>query len=186
MKQFREFEISWTGLKDGLHTFEYAIDDKKLADLGYSNDEFSQLDVKVQLELQKHHSFFELYFDYDGEMDCVCDRCGDNMQLQLWDEFKLIIKLVESTEEAKRLNEEEEDSDVVYLSKNHPSFNVFKWLYDFLILSIPIQKLHGEDENGESLCNPEVLRLLVQMEKDAAQGSKKDIWKELDKFKDKN
>lgn len=182
MKKFRDFEITWTGLNEGVHEFTYHLDDEKLADLSFEQEDFSKVSVDIHLTFTKHLNFFELLFDYDGELESVCDRCGDPLILQLWDEFPLVIKLADSAEQADRLNDEEEDSDIFYLARSQSSFNVFEWLYDFLVLSVPIQKIHEEDEDGNSLCNPEAIKLLKQMEDEVKQ-SGNNIWKGLDQFK---
>lgn len=182
MKQFREFEIGWTGLKEGKHEFHYELNDEKLSLLGYSSEEFSDLEAKIQLTFDRHHDFFELFFDYDGHLTCICDRCGDPMTLELWDEFKLIVKLVDSAEDADRYNEVEE-SEIYYISHHTSSINVFKWLYDYLMLSIPIQKVHGTDEEGRSLCNEQAIALLASLEEQSNKSAS--IWKDLEKFKKK-
>ena len=59
------------------------------------------------------------------------------------------------------------------------------WIYEFINLSIPMQKMCKEEEVGGPQCNLEVLEKLKQMEEEA----KKDtttgtVWKGLEKFKD--
>lgn len=36
-----------------------------------------------------------LRFEMEGSVDVVCDRCGNQLPLDLWDEFNIIVKLVE-------------------------------------------------------------------------------------------
>ncbi len=180
MKKFREFDISWTGLKEGEHSFQYELDDEKLKALEFTNDDFTNVNTHINLSFDRHHNFFELLFDFDGSLDCNCDRCGDPLHLDIWDEFKLIVKLVETPEEADHMNEEE-DNEIVYIARSQPSINVFQWLYEFLILSIPIQKIHDNDESGESLCNPKALEMLRAMEEQTIKNNK--TWKGLDNLK---
>ncbi|HZH88565.1 MAG TPA: DUF177 domain-containing protein [Chitinophagaceae bacterium] len=182
MKKFREFEISWTGLKEGEHIFQYELDDEKLEALDFTNEDFTNVATQVNLSFDRHHNFFELLFDFDGSLTCSCDRCGDTMHLDIWDEFKLIVKLVETPEEADNMNEDE-DNEIVYIARSQSSINVFKWLYDFLILSIPIQKIHSNDESGKSLCNPKALELLKAMEEQTIKNN--NTWKGLEQFKKK-
>ena len=86
-------------------------------------------------------------FDIDGKVDVLCDRCGNNLQLQLWDEFKVVVKIVDDPE---IMNEEEDDPDVYYIGKGESHLNVADWIYEFINLSIPMQRMCKEDENGKS------------------------------------
>ncbi len=49
----------------------------------------------------------QLKFDVDGRADVNCDRCGNGLPMQLWDEFNIIVKIVE---EPDQMNETEERS----------------------------------------------------------------------------
>ena len=180
MKRHREFQIAWLGLKEGIHHFEYEVDDKVMEDLGFEHPDFEHLKAKVDLKFERNNNFFQLHFDIDGSLDAPCDRCGDNLSVQLWDEFNLIIKLTENEEEAERQNEQE-DADVVFISRGETVIDVFNWVYEFIVLSVPIQHIHPNDEEGNSTCNPEALRLLEQMKPPTPESNP--LWEGLNKFK---
>jgi uncharacterized metal-binding protein YceD (DUF177 family) len=160
MKHTREYEIAWQGLKLGLHTFQYDLDDKFIEALKGDNEvDFKDLDVQVSLKFDKKESFFMCHFDVDGSITAVCDRCGDDFKLRLWDEFDLIIKLT-GAEDAAAI---EDDADVVFIPRSETVLDISNWLYEFVILSIPLQRVHPDKENGESGCNPEALKLLNKL-----------------------
>jgi uncharacterized metal-binding protein YceD (DUF177 family) len=121
-----------------------------------------------------------LKFDLDGHLDVICDRCGNNLTLQLWDEFNLIVKMVDDPEV---MNEREEDPDIYYISKGESHLYISDWIYEFINLAIPMQKMCKEDEIGGPQCNNEVLARLKQME-DESKSNTNTIWKGLDQFKD--
>ena len=180
MNHRRVFEIAFVGLKPGIHSFEYQVDHKFFA--YYGEQDFSNCTADIKLELEKNNSFMLLKFDVGGAADVNCDRCGNNLRLQLWDEFKMTVKIVDDPE---IMNEQEEDPDVFYISKGESHLYVGDWIYEFINLSIPMQKMCKEDEIGGLQCNLEVLEKLKQMEEEA----KKDtttgtVWKGLEKFKD--
>lgn len=171
------YEIAFVGLKPGLHEFEYRIDDKFFAP--YGKQDFSNSDILIKLQLDKKSGFMMLKFDIDGFIDTECDRCGNTLTLKLWDEFHLIVKMVDDPEV---LNEAEEDPDIYYISKHESHLKLADWIYDFINLSIPVQKTCGEDEKGGSLCNQEVLEKLKQMEVDSKK-EENPVWKGLEQFK---
>jgi len=177
MSNRREFEIAFVGLKPGIHKFEYQVGDKFFAH--YGDQDFSNCKADVKLQLDKNNGFMLLKFDVGGSADVSCDRCGNPLTLQLWDEFKLVVKMVDNPEE---MNAQEEDPDIYYISRNESHLHVADWIYEFINLSIPMQKMCGEDEMGGSRCNKDVLEKLRNMEDDAKE-ERNPIWKGLDQFK---
>jgi len=178
MNNRRAFEIAFVGLKPGIHTFEYEIEEKFFAE--YGEQDFTNCSAKVKLELDKKSGFMLLKFDVDGTVDVSCDRCGNPLTLSLWDEFNIVVKMVD---EPEKMNEQEEDPDVYYISKGESHLHVADWIYEFINLTIPMQKNCGEDEIGGPQCNKEVLAKLKKMEDEVSKDSNP-LWKGLEKFKD--
>jgi uncharacterized metal-binding protein YceD (DUF177 family) len=173
----RDYEIAFVGLKQGLHEFEYEINDQFFE--VYQQQDFQNCRARVKLILEKHSSFMVLTFEVSGGLEVICDRCGNNLPLQLWDEFKLVVKLVDNPEE---MNNDEGDPDVYYIARTESHLHVQNWVYEFINLSIPMQKMCNESEMGGPQCNLETLEMLKKMNhenKPAATG----IWKGLDKIK---
>jgi uncharacterized metal-binding protein YceD (DUF177 family) len=178
MSQRREYEIAFVGLKPGEHEYNYEITDKFFEP--FQQQDFTNVQAKIKLRLDKKTGFMLLKFDVDGTAEVICDRCGNNLKLQLWDEFNIVVKLVE---DADVMNEQEEDPDVYYIGRNESHLSVQDWIYEFINLSIPFQKMCKEDEIGGPQCNTEVLEKLKKMEEDA-KTSTGAIWKGLEQFKD--
>ncbi len=177
MSSRREFEIAFVGLKPGIHEFNYSIDDKFFAE--YGTQDFSNCTATVKLTLDKNNGFLQLKFDVDGKADVVCDKCSNDLRKILWDEFNIIVKLVDNPEV---MNNQEEDPDIYYIARNESHIKIADWIYEFVTLSIPMQRMCSEEEFGGALCNKEVLKKLEQMEKEAA-STVSPIWKDLNKFK---
>ena len=178
MSNRREYEIAFVGLKPGIHVFEYKIADKFFIE--YGDQDFEHVEANVKLSLEKNSGFMMLKFDIDGKVDTNCDRCGNPLKVQLWDEYNIVVKMVE---EPEMMNDQEEDPDVYYISHNESHLFIGDWIYEFINLSLPMQKICPDNEKGESLCNPAVLEKLKQMETDA-EHTTNPIWKGLEQFKD--
>jgi uncharacterized metal-binding protein YceD (DUF177 family) len=178
MSQRREFEIAFVGLKPGLHHYEYRVEDKFFAPFG--PQDFSHCEANIRLTLDKKTGFMQLKFDIDGIVQGICDKCGNSLPLQLWDEFSLIVKLVDDPD---TMNEQEEDPDVFYIGRGESHLYLSNWIYEFIILSIPFQKICADAEKGGPYCNLEVLEKLRQLEQ-GVKSENKTIWKGLDQFKD--
>jgi len=178
MSHRREYEIAFVGLKPGNHLFEYQIKDQFF--VPYGAQDFRNCAATVKLNLEKNNGFMLLKFDVDGQLESSCDRCGDDLPLQLWDEFNIIVKLVD---EPDALNEREEDPDVFYISRTESHLHVSDWIFEFINLSIPLQKKCKDLPNGITGCNPSVLEKLEQMKRDANADTHTTVWKGLDQFK---
>jgi uncharacterized metal-binding protein YceD (DUF177 family) len=176
MKPLREFEIAFVGLKPGEHTFEYQITDSFFEN--YGPQDFTNCNATVKLILEKNINFFMLKFEVGGTATVNCDRCAQPFELRLWDDFNQIVKMVDNPEEMP----EEEDADVAYISKTESHLNVAEWIYEFINLSIPMQRIHPDTSEGKSGCDPKILEMLDNM---SQQSGEKDnpIWKDLDKFR---
>lgn len=180
MKHNREFEIAWQGLKPGEHIFQYEIDDRFMHEHGEADEEVKQLNAQIKLRFDKQTNFFMLHFDVGGSVTVPCDRCGDEFQLQLWDEFDLLIKL--AGEDAEEMDEE---SDVVFIARSETVIDISNWLYEFVMLSIPLQRIHPDAE-GKPQCNQQALSLLDQLEPEPDDKPANEIWKGLEALKGKS
>lgn len=179
MAQKRVFEIAFVGLKPGIHEFNFDLNNQFFVEKG--SQDFPNTLATVKLQLEKNTGFMLLKFEVGGTTDVVCDRCGNNLNINLWDEFKMLVKMVDNPEE---MNNQEEDPDVFYISRNESHLSVGDWLYEFVALSVPMQNMCSEEEMGGPKCNREVLKKLTEMEKKAADHNANSIWKGLEKFKE--
>jgi len=164
MANRREFDIAFVGLKPGLHEYHYEVSDKFFS--AFKQTDFANCKANIKVTLEKNTSFLMLKFEVDGVVDVVCDRCGNPLPISLWDEFNMIVKLVENPDE---MNETEEDPDIYYISRTESHLHLADWIYEFVVLSIPMQRMCKEDEIGGPQCNMEVLNMLKKMAEDAAQ-----------------
>lgn len=178
MANRRAFEIAFVGLKPGLHEFSYDLDDKFFAEKGAQD--FKNVKANIKLTLEKNTGFMLLKFEVGGKAEVTCDRCGNPLKLDLWDEFKMLVKLVDNPEE---MNAQEEDPDVFYISRTESHLEISDWIYEFVMLSVPMQRMCNPDEMGGPQCNKEVLEKLKEMEARQIEHNANALWKGLDKFK---
>ena len=176
----REFEIAFVGLKPGVHEFRYEVDNRFFAN--YSQADFTDCQASIILKLEKNTSFMMLKFEIGGSVNVICDRCGNTLTMDLWDEFNMVIKPVENPEE---MNESEEDPDIFYISRTESHLHVADWIYEFVSLSIPMQRMCDEQEMGGPQCNKEILAMLKKMGSAEIENNHP-LEKGLEKFKKNN
>jgi uncharacterized metal-binding protein YceD (DUF177 family) len=175
----REYEIAFVGLKPGIHEFDYQVDDTFFEE--FQEQDFKNCEANVKLLLDKSSgSFMILKFEIGGSLQVICDRCSNNLPLQLFEEFVLTVKMVE---EPEVMNEQEEDPDVYYISKGESHLDVKNWIYEFINLSIPMQKTCEYENMDGPYCN-ETARALLNSMRAEAKEQENPIWNDLKKFKD--
>lgn len=179
MANRREFEIAFVGLKPGVHEFNYELNNKFFTDRGA--EDIKDVNATIKLSLEKNTGFMILNFEVGGTANVSCDRCGNPLHMNLWDDFKMLVKLADN---ADAMNEQEEDPDVFYIPRTESHFDVGNWLYEFVLLSIPMQRTCPPEEMGGPQCNHEVLEKLKEMEARTQEHNANNLWKGLDKFKD--
>lgn len=179
MKQHQAFDIAFVGLKNGVHQFTYEPDDAFFA--SFSPPDFQDSRLTVQMVMDKKERFFLLDFEITGSVRLNCDRCGDLFEMTIWDEFPLVVKRVFDPSE---MEEDDDDPNVAFISLHDSVLNVAKWVYEFALLSIPMQRVHPTDDVGKSTCNPVVLKKLEKM-KNKKDMNDNPIWKGLEQFRNK-
>lgn len=178
MNHSREYDIAFVGLRPGIHEFEYQITDKFFE--AYQQQDFKNCNATVKLFLDKKSGFMLLKFEIGGTIQVTCDRCGNDLPLTLWDDFNIVVKLVE---DPVVMNEQEEDPDVYYIARGESHLHTTDWIYEFVNLSIPMQKMCNEADMGGPHCNKEVLDMLNKLDVEKKESSNPQ-WKGLEKFKD--
>jgi len=178
MNYRRTFDIAFVGLKPGIHEYEYNVADKFFIE--YGEQDFKNCTAQIKLNLDKQNGFMLLRFEVGGKLELSCDRCGNHLPLDLWDEFRIMVKMVD---DADVMNNQEEDPDVYYISRGESHINVSDWIYEFINLSIPMQRMCDEEEIGGPYCNKEVLAMLKKMDVQNSAPTNP-LSKGLEKFKD--
>jgi uncharacterized metal-binding protein YceD (DUF177 family) len=79
----------------------------------------------------------------------------------------------------------EADAEVAYIGRSESILEVSTWIYEFVLLSIPMQHIHPDNESGESTCNLEALKYLTQPESSISQDWKEQL-EQLQNKKNKN
>jgi uncharacterized metal-binding protein YceD (DUF177 family) len=173
----REYEIAFVGLKPGVHEFNYVVDDRFFEE--YQEQDFRKPEASVKLFLEKNNSFMILRFEIGGKAEVTCDRCNSELPIQLFDEFKVTVKM---TEEPDVMNEQEEDPDVYYISRGESHLYVKDWIYEFINLSIPMQKTCEYESMDGPYCNPAARDILNNLNP-GSEEKENPLWKGLEKFK---
>lgn len=144
------YNIAFKGLSQGKHIFDYKIDDQFFTEFGGGVVDEGNVNVRVTLE--KQSSLMILWFDVEGTVHVQCDRCLEMYDQPIKGLERIFVKFGEK--------EYTEGDDVIWVSVNDYQLNVAQLIYEFISLAIPIKRVHPDDENGRTTCNPAMIEKL--------------------------
>ncbi len=151
-----EFRLRLAGVADGKHSFSIVCDKTffELAELSQLQD--GQLDL--QIEMLKTEKMLDLRFHFEGDVVTTCDRCLDDITINLNFDETLIVNLVSHPEE-----DFENDENIWMIDENAYDLDIFHFVYESIMLALPQVIMHSDDEEGNSTCNAEVLKRLEEL-----------------------
>jgi uncharacterized metal-binding protein YceD (DUF177 family) len=138
MKNLKEFDISFTGLKDGNHQFEYKIE-KAFFDF-FNYEEFYKSNVNVALSFLKKPTMFELNFVFNGWVEVNCDVTNELYQQPIQTDMELIVKF------GDEYNDENEE--LLIIPHSDFKINVAQYIYEAIVLAVPIKRIHPGIADG--------------------------------------
>jgi uncharacterized metal-binding protein YceD (DUF177 family) len=144
------YTIAFKGLSEGKHIFDYEIDDKFFSE--FDNAVVEKGKVNVRIFLEKQSSLMILTFNLKGTVQVQCDRCLEMYDQPIVGNERIFVKFGEK--------EFSDGDDVIWVSTNDYQLNVAQLIYEFICLAVPIKKIHPDDKNGNTTCNPEMIEKL--------------------------
>lgn len=143
MDDLKAYRIPFTGLNEGVHQFEFRIDGKFFEE--FENEEISDADFKMSVELDKQTSFIEVGLSFDGTLTTECDRCLNELVILMKGNRRLVAKL----------DGDIDDEDIIILGTQDTELDLVSSFYETIAAAIPLKKAHDEED-----CDPAVLEKL--------------------------
>jgi uncharacterized protein len=142
------YVIPLSGLKEGRHAYKFEIGEMFFGQ--FEGSEIKEGELIAVVELDKHASHLDLRFMISGAVKVSCDRCLEVFSYPTESENRLLVKLGSKWDE--------DDPDLLSIPADEHELDIKQYLYEFISLSLPLQRVHPDDENGKSTCNPEMLK----------------------------
>lgn len=134
MGKFSLYNIPLRSLSEGKHEFKYDLDNKYFALIDDGTADVKKGNLKVVLSLKKTSTTFELNFEITGAVQVPCDRCLDDISMDVDTKSKLIVKF------GKEYSEESDE--IVIIPEDDGEINIAWFLYEFIVLSLPAKRVH--------------------------------------------
>ena len=132
MDRLRNYEVSFSGLKEGKHSFQFEIG-TSFFELFEIEQEFSNPKIIANVLLDKHSTFLEFWVETKGTVDLVCDISNEIFEYPIQHETKFLVKFGEEYDDS---NEE-----VITIPQHDHSFNISQIVFENVVLSIPMKKI---------------------------------------------
>ena len=138
MKSLSPYLIKFSGLKEGIHLFNYELGNKFFKNFDY----YDFLDAKLfaKLELEKQSTLLNLKFSFNGEIEVQCDVSMESFNLDLETEHAVVVKFKDDIIST--------DDKVIFMPAGSHSIDVSHLIYESIILAVPQKKVHPGVENG--------------------------------------
>lgn len=172
MKNFKEFEIQFIGLKTEAHHFDYHID-RAFFEL-FEYDEFNTVDVQVELLLEKKPNMLELQFTVHGVVNVNCDVSNEAYDQPIEGELSLVVKFGDTYND--------KNDDLLILPQGEYQLEVQHYIYEAIILAVPYKKVHPKVVDGTM--QSELLDKLEELSPENSMNTKEETDPRWDKLKE--
>ena len=108
----------------------------------------------------------------------MCDRCLEYYPQEIDTRQTLFVKFGEESYEV--------DEKVIVISREENMIDTSQFLNEFLILALPLKKVHADKKDGSSACDEKMIEKLEEHLVQEVEESTDPRWNELKKLKDKN
>jgi uncharacterized metal-binding protein YceD (DUF177 family) len=170
MDAFVAYSLPIQGLKTGVHSFNFDVDNAFFA--RFEDSPVQEGKIQFSLQLDRRPDMMLLDFELTGFVRAECDRCTAAIDLPIEDERQLIVKFGDA--------EDVSEDEVVFIERDAPEFNVARYLYEFVVLALPITNTYDCSNDPVPPCNFEVLK---HLHPDETQNDTASVW---DSLKDLN
>lgn len=170
-----KYNIEFRGLKEGLHDFEFEIDNKFFEH--FKESLVNNGDVTIKVTLEKRSAFLKIRLKIKGWLELTCDRCLENFQQKVKQKTEMFVKFGEK--------EFEEGENIVWILPEEHCLNLSHIIYEYVTLSIPLRHVHPKNKDGNRACNKEMLNKLenyLQPENDKEEKITDPRWDALKKI----
>ena len=143
MNELRQYDINIIGLDEKRYEFDFQSDAHFFKTL--DQQLITKGEVKTHLNLDKSETMIRLDFSIQGIVERTCDRSLDLYDEPVNTRQTLFLKFADHNEELT--------DEIELIERNTATVNVARYIFDFIVLSMPMRGLHPrfreEEETGE-------------------------------------
>jgi len=138
VKFWKTFDIEVIKFKEGRHEIDFEIGDAFFQNFE-DNEIVEKGNLAVRAILDKGANVIEVNFHIHGSVQLICDRSLEVFDHPLDFSEKMIYKYGSE--------EKEIDEEVFMITRDTPVINVAQLIYEFILLALPLKKIHPDHRN---------------------------------------
>jgi len=146
------YSIPISGLKEGQHRFDFEIGNEFFE--SFEDWEIEEGSLVADVVLEKRSSHIDLTVRLSGSVMICCDRCLELFPFPVKCENRLLVKFSKVIEEI--------DPDILIIAPDEHELDLSQYLYEYIHLALPIRRIHPNDKDGRSTCDPEMIKKLKE------------------------
>ncbi len=173
MDKLRNYDIVFSGQKNGRHEFQFEID-KTFFQLFDTEQEFTEPQVTVDVVMDKHSTFLEFDLEISGTVSLVCDITTEEFRHPIENDLRILVKFGEEYDDS--------EEEVITIPSTDHEFNIAQLIYESVMLAIPMKKI-SPNVSEEDL---QILDRFRPKEKEEDEKIADPRWEALKKLKDNN
>mgnify|MGYP000907485219 FL=1 len=122
------------------------------SDLLFEESEIKEGALKAVVNADKGSAHIDLSVVIEGTVNISCDRCLGIFSFPLKCDNRLLVRFGKIHDET--------DPDIITIPAEEPALDLMQYFFEYILLALPIQRIHPVDENGKSTCDPEMISRL--------------------------
>ncbi len=171
--------IPYKNLSVGDHDFEFEVGKGFFEK--FENSPVGSGTAKVIVAAHKGASSMKLQVRIEARAEVLCDRCLEPLTIPV--NYEGSLEVHQDDAQAG-----EYDGETLWVSSREEGVDLTQYVYESVCIALPLQRVHGVDANGVSLCDPDMLarfQIVSEQEFDALEQKESPLQRELEKLKDK-
>lgn len=132
MSKFSSYSIQLKTMEIGESVLEYHLDNEFFEAIGEEAIQKGNINAKIRVVKSSKQS--ELFFELEGKVVVLCDRCLEEMDQPIKTSGHLIVRM------GKEFMDD--GDDIVVIPEEQGVINVSWFMYEFVELAIPIKHVH--------------------------------------------
>ncbi len=176
MKELKEFTIPFSGLKLGKHQFEFEVKQAFFEYFDY--DEFRNVNIHVDVLLEKLSTFLEFTLTFKGTVNVDCDVTNEAFDQEVDGSYHFVVRFGDD------FNDEIED--ILVIPHGSSEVNIQQYIYESIVLAMPLRRIHPGVEDGtlesDIIDKLEELSVKLEDEEISAEDDTDPRWDQLKKL----
>lgn len=151
MNYLSQYNIPFQGLSDQDHVYNFVVEKEFFS--FFENSQIKSGDIDIKVSVQKKLTSLSLIFKLKGVVQIECDRCLDLYDQEIDFEEMLVVEFSDETNF-------DTNHDYVLLDKSESEMDISQFIYEYAHFALPVKHFHPNDENGDPMCNEDMLSIL--------------------------